>query len=934
MAPGAMVRDAESRAVTEFLTRVRSGPAGVIFEGEAGIGKTTAWVEAVRRAGEAGYRVLSARTSEAEARLTFTTLADLLDGVEPAPIERLPPVQRAALDRVLLRDRDGPATTDERVVAAAFHAVLESVAEQTPVVVAIDDLQWLDAASQLAVGYAVRRLRGPVGILTTARTGDPNCPEPDWLQLPDPGASIRLRLAPLSLGAMHNVLAAQLGHTLPRSAIARIHQISGGNPFFAVELARGLDEPGTDHAPALPDSLAAVVARRLGTVSDTTNRLLLAAACVAGPEVADLARLARASVEQVIELLEEAEDRGIVTFSDNRVQFTHPLLSHGVYSRATSRQRRDMHRSLAAITEHPELRARHLALAAVNPDPATLDALDAAAADAAARGAPSAAAELLDLAIALDGTDPVRLLRAAELHFRAGALTEANRLLDTVLATVPPGILRAAGLLLKGAVYGYRDGLARAVGVLSEGVREAGDNPALRLQGLLLLSLAVGLAGDLEGSVNHARQAVADAEMLGIPSLRSQALTLLVQVSFIHGLGTQHDALQTALELEQPDGAAAATLQASAAQAVNYAWTGRLPEARERMAAIARRCMERGSDFDAVWTSEFLTMIALWQGHYGEAARVADEATERAALIEGQLPDLIALICRTAVAAHTGRVDDTRRMAKAAIDLAHGSGVHFAAISPTTSLAFLEVSLRNYDAALAVVGPLLATFDADHGTEIMVGGWLPEAIEALVRTGRTDEAEPLIAALLTNGVRLDRPWMRAAGARGRATLLAALGDLESAEHAVGRALADHDRVPMPFEKARTQLLLGQIQRRRRRRGTATATLHEALSIFETLGSPLWAERTRAELARLQGGSSVAAALTPAERRVAELAAAGRSNREIAAELFVSPKTVEVNLSRVYRKFGIRSRAQLFATINGPDADKSRENPDSGAAVRR
>jgi DNA-binding CsgD family transcriptional regulator len=896
------------------LARVVAGPEALVFEGEAGIGKTTLWSDAVRLAADSGFRVLSARASAAEARLTFAVLADLLGDVDETVLGRLAPVQRVAVNRVLVRGDDGPAT-DERVAAMAFLSVLEILAERSRVLVAIDDLQWLDSPSRAVVGFAARRLKGPVGIVATARTGDSDRSDDSWLQLADPDRLARLCLRPLSLGGLHAVIRTRLGRTLPRALITQIHEISAGNPFYALELARTLDGELLPGRLGMPESLNALVCRRLGTVGDATFELLLAAACAANPTVAELAQATETTLDRVVSLLEDVERQGIIALEGNRVRFAHPLLSHGVYRQASAPARRAMHRNLAAVTELAESRARHLALAAVDADDATLLAIDAAADAAAARGAPSAAAELLDLAISLGRDDPLRRLRAAEQHFRAGSLDQADDLLQSLIESLQPGTLRAVALMLRGAVFGYGDRFAHAVDALTQGIAEAGNNPALRLQGLLLLALAIGVNGDLAASVDYARRAVADADQLGDAALRSQALALWVQVSFMYGLGTDEQALATALALEDPDSTAPATLQPSAVAAINCAWTGNLHEARSKLAELSRRCEERGHEVDVVWAAQFATTVHLWLGQYREAARIAEDAVQRAEQIGGQLHLSDALNCRAAVAAHRGREDDTRQAARAAIDAARDNDINFMTIAPTASLAFLEVSLGNYEAAARVLEPLLAAFDPAHGTEIMVGGFLPDAVEALTALGRPDDAEPLVAALEANGARLDRPWMLAVGARGRALVLAARGEFDGATAAARQAMEHHDRLPMPFERARTQLLLGQLQRRSRSKQAAAGNLAEALSIFETVGAPLWAARARTEQSRADVTAAEGTGLTPSEQRVAERAAVGLSNRDIAAELFLSPKTVEMNLSRAYRKLGIRSRAQLHTRLN-------------------
>jgi DNA-binding CsgD family transcriptional regulator len=287
---------------------------------------------------------------------------------------------------------------------------------------------------------------------------------------------------------------------------------------------------------------------------------------------------------------------------------------------------------------------------------------------------------------------------------------------------------------------------------------------------------------------------------------------------------------------------------------------------------------------------------------------------ERAQQLGGDHMHVIAMTVRAAVAAYTGRDPEAREAAHAAIDLARRCGSPRLADWASISLGFLEVSLGNHAQALTILQPLVSRFDVVPGTEIITVGYIPDAVEAMVALGRHADAEPLIKALETNGRRLDRPWMLAIGARCRSMSLAAQGHVEAAHRMAQQAIAEHERLPMPFERARTQVLLGQLQRRKRQKEAAQATLNDALNAFEQLGTPLWADRARAELARTNVAPSRDLALTPSEQRVAELAASGMTNRDVAAALFITPKTVEANLARVYRKLGIRSRAELGRLI--------------------
>jgi DNA-binding CsgD family transcriptional regulator len=226
------------------------------------------------------------------------------------------------------------------------------------------------------------------------------------------------------------------------------------------------------------------------------------------------------------------------------------------------------------------------------------------------------------------------------------------------------------------------------------------------------------------------------------------------------------------------------------------------------------------------------------------------------------------------------------------------------------TLGFLDVSLGDYAAAAATLGPLSAAATAMGYGEPTAAPFAPDAVEALIGVGRLDEAATLVDQLESNGRRLDRAWAIALGARCRSLLLAAQGNLDAAWETARSALVEHERLPMPFERARTQLVLGQIQRRRRQKRAAAAALQDALRVFNELGIPLWAARARGELDRVSASPARTAQLTSSEKRVADLAAKGMTNREVAAALFISPKTVEANLARVYHKLGIRSRAEL------------------------
>ncbi|WP_162291747.1 helix-turn-helix transcriptional regulator [Mycolicibacter terrae] len=915
MSTGLADRKAEAAVVRAFLDRALAEPGTLVLEGEAGIGKSTLLWEAAEVAAARGYLVLTAVGAPTEVRYAYAAVADLLARVDAGVLAELPEEQRAALDRVLLGAGDGPAG-NERLVATAFLAVIRRLSSDTPVLLCIDDAQWLDMSSQVVIGFAERRLTGRVGLLITLRTGAPGAANMTWLNPGRPGSVERVRITPLTLGGVHALISARLGRTLPRPSITRIHEISGGNPFFAIELARFVAEDPGRAAFGLPDALAELVRHNIGCPDGDVAAVMLAAASAALPTVDRVSRATGISPDRVVELVESEHAGEVVEIDGSRIRFRHPLFATGVYSAAGPAARRAMHRRLADIVEEPELTARHLALAATTGDPDTVQALDAAAQATQARGAPAVAAELIELAINLGGDNPVRRLRAAEQHFRSGALGAARAHLESTLDNLPPGGLRCMALIALAAITGYDESLVAGADLLDQAIATT-DNAMLQLQARLLLVPTTAMIGELEESVRHARAAVEQAEQLGIGALRSQALAVGVIVGFVHGLGVDVQALQLALELEKPDGATVAAFQAAAVAAVISAWTGELEAARSQLDVVRQRCLRSGTEIDILWVAHHATMIDLWAGRYADAAETAEDAVQRAEQMGGRHVLTEAWIGQAEVAAYTGRAQDVREITEVALRVCRATGAALLCDAVARVLGFLEVSLGDYPAAIKVLEPLLASFDPEQGTEIVVGGHLPDAVEALTALGRLDEAEPLVVALERNGARHDRPWMRAVGARGSAHLLAARGDLDAAEQAAQEALRHHERLPMPFEKARTQLLLGQVQRRRRRKQAAQASLRAALETFERLGAPLWERRARAELDRMTAAGR-GADLTPAERRVAEHAAAGLSNKQIAAELFIAPKTVEMTLSSVYRKLGIRSRAALFAALNAAD----------------
>ncbi|MFL0293006.1 LuxR C-terminal-related transcriptional regulator [Mycobacterium sp. SMC-18] len=908
----------EPRVIGEFLAPSR-WPAALLLEGEAGIGKTTLWLSVIDQARTSGVRVLSARTAAAESVLAYAALADLLGAVDAAVLTDLPAPQRIAMDRVLLRGAgDDDEATDPRAVAAGFLSVIERLADESPVIIAIDDLQWLDTSSRQVVAFAARRLVGRVAVVGTVRTEPLHGAAVSWLQLPRADAITRIQLSPLSLGKLHGLLAERLGLSLPRPTMVRIHEISGGNPFYALELARTIGTPASTGEMSWPGSLAELVQDRIGSVGADAREALLVVACAATPSVELVARVTDSPADGVVALLEDAEANGIVGIEGQRIRFTHPLLAAGVYAAATPAQRRATHRRLAAAIDDPELHARHLALSVTRGDPHTLQALDIAAERALIRGAPAAAAELLDLAAGLGGDTPERRIRQANHHYNAGDADRARALLNRTVGEDVPGPVRAQAFSLLGAIEIVDRSHSGAARLLECALDEAAADLAAQVQILVPMSFALYNIDQHALAARRIDEATDCATRLGQPALLSQALSMRTLVRFWLGEGVDEESLQRAIELDDGDTATSAFFLPRMHRATLWSCTGKLDAARAEFRAIRQQCIDGGVETDQNFVAINAVHNEIWRGDLAAATLLADDAMERAVHLGG-FHHTAALVMRARCAACTGREDTARDAVRDVLATVPLSECFILTGWAIMALGFLDLSLGNYDAALAALEPLLSTFaQRREATEIYVAEWVPDAVEALVGLGRLVEAESLVVALEANGRRLGRRWMLAVGGRCRALVLGALGRVDEAVAVAECALVEHDGLSMPFERARTVLVLGQLQRRQRRRAVAVVTLQEALAAFEGLGTPLWAEQARRALGRIDERSDRGAVLTASERRIAELVASGMSNREVAAKLFVSAKTVEVHLSRIYRKLGIRSRAELGWRITRPE----------------
>jgi DNA-binding NarL/FixJ family response regulator len=924
-------RDEELAAITDFLEEAPASPAALLIEGEPGIGKTTLWQAGMEAAAARSYMVLSGSPGERETDISFATAADLLESVADDVLPGLPAPQRAALEVALLRAEAVGRPVHAGAVAFGFLGALRALARNGRLLIAVDDIQWLDEASARLVEFASRRLGDEqVRLMLAARAAE-DAPAPLGLDRAFGARLLLLYVGPLSLGAVQRLVQERLELTFPRPILIRLWEASGGNPFFALELARMIERRGGRVDPAkplpVPASVRPLVEERLVMSSPGTEEGLLVAAALAHPTLAQLeAVLAR----DPRPILRPALQEQLVEVVDGRVRFTHPLVASAVYTRAEPDRLRALHTRLAEVVDDEEERARHLALATEDPDEEMAQIVEEGAGAAFARGSPAAAAELAAQARRLTPSvrrerGARRALAEAEYSFEAGDTAHAARLLDSLLADAPPGPERARLFSRRARLGHFAEDIGKSVELLERALGEAGDDAALRSEieeglawGLLLLRR------DLEAAAGHARSATRLAEERQgsaalAEGLAAQAVTELA-------LGREwRDTIKRSLSLEEPTLHLRVLRHPSFAYGYCLSCADEHQKAREIFEALRRRAIEHGDESSLPSILNHLALTEAFIGEWDAAIHTAEEGYGLA-LECGQHPTQASILAKKAlIAARRGDTEEARETARAALVIAGGpdvdpakpeSALERGGETAIWTLGFIELSVREPEEALRWLGPLAAALLAAGIKEPGEVRCLPDEIEALVALEQLDDAEQLLTMLERWSLHLQRASVRAAAGRCRGLLLAARGEPEAALGALGEAAADAARTVMPFERARTLLALGQAHRRVKRKREARGTLEEALAVFQGLGARLWAEKTRAELARIGGRAPSRGELTPTEQRVAELAAEGRSNREIAAAAFVTPKTVEFHLRNVYAKLGVRSRMQLGRALAG------------------
>jgi DNA-binding NarL/FixJ family response regulator len=898
-------REPELGLLTAFLDADRPRRALLLVAGP-GVGKTTLWEAGVDAAHRSGRRVLSARPSDAEATLSFAVLIDLFGGVESDELTGVPAPQLQALEVALLRAAPtGPAPGAHAIAVGLLNA-LRALAARNPVLVAIDDIECLDPPSAGALAFAARRLEGgEIAFLLARRPGTVSPLE----QALEPGGLERRQIDPLSLAATRRLLSRRLGLSPSRPLMRRIFELTLGNPLFALEVGRTLKErgpPAIGEDLPVSDAVEVLLGTRVGRLSDGVRRLLLAVALSPDLHVGQLVGLAgQDSVDEAIE-------SGVLSVDGDRVRASHPLLAAAATGRAADDERRALHRALATVVGEGQLRVRHLALASVEPDATLAATVASAAADAAQRGAAHAAVELADHALRLTPRDAVgrtgRVLELARYLEVAGELRRLTDLLIPALDELPQGAPRVQACLLlsSGVVTGNDD----VRGYLERALVECGTDMHLRTRVLAELAANDALArverireaeAWAAGALPEARRAGAEVERLVLyvlswaRSLRGRPIDDLCD----RFRASSEAALYIATSPERVEGQ-------------RLAWRGEVSGARTALTRLLSTADERGETNSYALQRLHLCELELRVGGWEAASRLLDEWAE-----PGEPLMLWPMYerCRALLSVGRGLLGEAGDWTARAIARAEATGVRWDLLESMRAQGIACLLAGRPDEAAE---PLRGVWEHTQREGVQDPGVFPagpDLVEALAELGEHDDARAVTALLGELAESQQHPWGRASARRCAAITTLARGSNEQAVAALEQAAGEYASLGLAFDHARALFALGRAQRRLKEPGAARHTLDRAAAAFNALGSPGWADAARSERGRVgRGRPTRSGDLTPAERRVAELAAEGLANKEIAQELSVTVGTVEFHLSNVYAKLGVRSRTDLAARL--------------------
>ena len=902
-------RDAELERIDRLLDGARRGESGVlVLRGEAGIGKTALLRRAIERADS---RLVARATGvESEAELEYSGLLELCRPLLPW-LDGLAVHQAHAL-RIALGLEDGR-QLDRFAVGAATLALFAAAAEDRPLLVVVDDAQWLDDGSAGALRFAARRLVADrVAVLFAARESDPRGFAQDGFE--------ELRLDGLDASDAQRLLETLADTALPDDVAESLCAATGGNPLALVELPELLDPEQLAGQAALHEPLPAgegverAFSRRLDRLDDDCRRALLVLAAASTPELAPVVRaLGSLGIEPAV--LEPAETAGLLELRDARFSFRHPLLRAVVHSAAPPSDRREANRALAAALMRPgdeERRAWHLAAAALGPDAEAAEALAVAAGRARERSGFAAASAAFERAARLspgEGDRVERLTCAAQAAWDAGAADRALGLVVEALADAREPLLRARLLELRGRIALQSGVMAEARATLLDAAAVSERaSPQASSNALTYVVFCCHFEGRIADALRHAEQARAL-----VPRDGSAAD---IRVDYVLGrslllAGRRHDG-QPLLERMVAEAAAESAVRTRISAAAIVLSVLERPGTRElvtRAMALARA----DGPMALVYT---LSIDAETELRAGRLERATASATEGLGLAQELGQANIAATFQVVLArvdALRGREDAFARNAAQARATLERAGMALPIEQLSCSRGVLELGSGRLEDAVSTLeasarrAAEMALFDRDV---------LPEAdlVEALVRLGRPEDAAAVLVAWEARGVPAEVPLAGALAARCRGLL----ADDDRFSEELARALERHGELEDAFGEARTRLCLGERLRRKGLRIEARNELQAAQAVFERLGAAPWVERVQTELratgARLRRREESRDELTPQELQVALQVADGKTNKEVAAAMFLSPKTVEFHLGRIFRKLGVTSRTELARRI--------------------
>jgi DNA-binding NarL/FixJ family response regulator len=899
-------RDAELLALDGVLSGGAPGSA-IVMIGGPGIGKTTLWEAAVAAARARGVRVLAARSSGSEAQLPFAGLIDLCEPVEPSQLAQLPVPQRSALEVALLRSEPTEGPVESTAIALGLLGVVRSLASRDPVLIAVDDLQWLDPPSGDLLAFLARR-RGDADVrfLLARRPARAGALE----QILVRQQLERLQLRGLSFGAVRRLLFERLSLTLSRQLLRRIVEATEGNPLFVLEVGRSLVEFGmpsvADEVP-LPDTVEELFGERVAQLRAPVRRVLLAVALSADPTVEQLAAIAD------VRAIDDAVDAGVVAIDGGRVRASHPLLAATAQRHSRARERRELHLELAGTAHEEQLQVLHLALATTRPDAELAARLAAAAKDARARGARRQAVLLAGHALRLTPAAPERAERVmalAEYLDEAGEMQRLTALLEQEIASLPIGALRAQAwrLLGDGANVGSIEEQNR---YLERGVEESGEDDDMR----------AALLGKMAG--NWAAAAISrlsEAEKLAVDAVRNaredqvkrEALHELAWPRVLTGRPVD-DLCEQSRVIEDPAAYVSASPERVAAK--RLMWRGDINGARTLLNELAALADARGEPTSYAMVRLHLCELEMRIGNLDAAAQLLDEWAESSDFETQFRPQYQR--CRALLAAGRGDAEDATRWATDAIERARAVACRWDELESQRARGMAALLEQAPDRAVEDLRPVWEHCEREGVLDPGAFPVAPELVEALVELGALDAARAVTERLELLAQEQEHPWATAATKRCRALVILARDPHEEGAIALLREAGDgFDGLGLRFDAARCLLLLGRAQRRAKQWRAAREGLQAAAAAFAALQATGWADRAKAELARVGARRPRAEsdALTPSERRVVQLAAEGLANKQIASTLYVTVNTVEVHLAHAYAKLGVHSRSQLARAL--------------------